>query len=591
MVVRELVALLGVKSDKASFKKAESGMSKIVAVAKAAAVAFATVKLVQFVKGAVTEIAQLGDQFDKMAKRSGFAVDALQQFQHVAELSGASIENVETVIKKLQQSQVEAADGVAEYGDEFKRLGLDVKEADGTLVDTQELFFRMADAMNNLETDAERTAVAMRLLGRGGTALIPFFKEGTDGIKEMMKELKDLGGLMSNELVQASADYIDNQQRMTLVTRGLQIAIAKELLPIINKNTDAFIAWWKINGAIIRQRVGEAFSILVKTLKGAVSGAVGLVRLFVKIFKNLSGIPKAVFAIGIAIMALGKIIKMGPIGKILILIALLALIIDDFQTWREGGKSVIGDLVKALDEMLDIDVVAWVEEAIKVFTNLWGGIKAGAGAVIQSLLAIGKLLITMWSDPEKAWKEFTYEMQLIWKELWDWVKADGYRIVDWFTEFLIAPIAGTFEGLFYVASTWLENLFTMIVGWATKTTEAITSPFKKAHKFISSLLGEGKEVKIKAIADLPEIKGLTAGLDLGTRAQAPARIRGRAGERGVQGAMTNSQNTDIKINVNAAPGMSENKVAQLVAKQVSQSMNKQNRAAVKALTPATAGGV
>jgi ribosomal protein L9 len=251
MVVKELVALLGVKTDKQSFNQAESGLGKIAKAAKVMAAAFAAFQVGKKIAGVVQEVADLGDKFDKMAKRSGFASKTLQQLGHAAELSGASINTVETAIKKLQSSQIEAADGTATYADEFKRLGIEVKGVDGELKDTPELLLEIADAMNELDTDAERTQVAMKLLGRSGTQLIPMFKEGSEGIKEMMQELVDLGAVMDDDLVKSSADLIDNQRRLDMALLGVKNTIAKELMPQANEFIEGMIDWWKINGKIV----------------------------------------------------------------------------------------------------------------------------------------------------------------------------------------------------------------------------------------------------------------------------------------------------------------------------------------------------
>jgi hypothetical protein len=214
MVVRELVALLGVKSDTAGMKKAESGMGNLAAAAKVAAAAFASAFIVKWARDAVREIANVGDWYDKMAKRTGFAVSKLQEFEHAATLSGASLTAIEGALKRLQTAQVDAEAGLKTYTREFDRLGVDIKDQQGNLKDTTTLFAEMADAITALPTDAERTAVAMKLMGRTGTQLLPMLKEGTEGINAMMQEMRDLGGVMDDELVEASAEFIDNQRRM-----------------------------------------------------------------------------------------------------------------------------------------------------------------------------------------------------------------------------------------------------------------------------------------------------------------------------------------------------------------------------------------
>jgi hypothetical protein len=529
MVVRELVALLGVKSDSASFNKAEGGMNKLAGVAKAAAAAFAALKITQFIRGAVVEVATLGDQFDKMSKRSGIATSALQGLGHAAELSGASMNTVEVAIKKLQAAQVEAADGVATYADEFKRMGLDIKNEDGTLKETTQLLAEMADGMNNLETDSERTAVAMKLLGRSGTQLIPMFAEGTEGIAAMVQEMSDLGGIIDDELIGLSADYIDNVRRMDVVTLGIKNTIAKELLPVINKNTDAFIKWWKINGQIIRQRVANAFKQVARVMGNMVRFGSRIVKFFTQLVGKMSPLEKGILAVGVAIVAIGKLLAMGPIGKFLLLATIIALIIDDFETWRAGGKSVIGDLVKALDTLLGVDVTGWVTAMVDFFEDGWQAIKVGAGAIFQTIFALVKFLINVWEDPKKAWHDFTWELRLIWDELWDYVEGDGAAIVDAFMNTFIAPVGELFKMLTADIKGFFNELFEDIVSWSERTTQAVLSPFVKAKEFLSGLLGTDSVVKVKGVLDNSNLQAVGSVARTGAGARTQERVRARIG--------------------------------------------------------------
>jgi len=116
-----------------------------------------------------------------------------------AALSGASLGDLETSIKRLQSSQVEAADGVATYADKYARMGIEVKDADGNFKETPALLAEVADGMQGLDTAAEKTAVAMKLLGRGGANLIPMLNQGGAAILDMMQEMHDLGGVIDVE--------------------------------------------------------------------------------------------------------------------------------------------------------------------------------------------------------------------------------------------------------------------------------------------------------------------------------------------------------------------------------------------------------
>jgi hypothetical protein len=580
MVVRELVAMLGVKSDKAGMKQAESGMGKLVSVAKAAAAAFAALKLVQFFKNVIKEVATLGDRFDKMSKRSGIAAEELQKLGFAAQLSGASLSDMETGIKRLQASQIEAIDGVATYADEFKRMGIEVKNQDGSIKDTTQLMVEMADGMQGLATDAERTAVATKLLGRGGAQLIPLFKEGSDAIKEMMDEMEALGGVMSQDLVEASAEWIDNQLRMDTLVMGIKNSIAKELLPFLNKTVDGFIAWWKVNGQIIRQKVGSA----IKGLASALSNNLRFIMRIVKSFKDwllsLDPMESRILKISAAVGILAAAIAAGPIGKILALATIIGLIIDDFETWREGGVSVTGAIVKGFNDVLGIDIVSWVKTGIKWIKEIGSVILKFAQELFSVQLAMAKFLITMWSDPEKAFKEFIYELEITWTEFWNFF-AEKFPLAAQAVEEFVAMVLEFWAGLWGDIKTGFLDVYNSLVKWATDTITEIMKPFEKAKELIDKLTGGGGDTKVKIKTIEEQLGGLKV---IGGGGQTtPRTTQARPGAQGT--TVINQPNTSIQVDVKGGPGTSAAAIANEAAKKISQAMDNQNRRALKAFTP------
>jgi hypothetical protein len=560
-------------------------MEKLTGLAKKAIAAFSAFKLAQFFKNLILEVAELGDQFDKMSKRSGIAAGELQKLGFAAQLSGASISDMETGIKRLQAAQVEAIDGVATYKDEFKRMGVEVKNQDGTIKDTSQLLVEMADGMQNLETDAERTAVAMKLLGRGGAQLIPLLKQGSEAVADMMMEMEQLGGIIDDDLVQASADFVDNQLRVDMVLQGVKNTIAKQVLPFLNKSTEGFVEWWKINGQIIRQKVGNTIKGIGRVLKGVGTAIKGVVSLFTRWVKKLGPTEIAILKIGTAITILGSLIMKGPIGRLLALATVIGLIIDDFQTWQKGGKSVTGALIKWFNDVLDIDIVSWVKLGIDWFQRLGTVIISFFQNVIQTGLALVKLMALWWLDPQKAFEEFLNVLDLNWQEFWNTFKEsfpEAAKIIEDFVAKSIKNLGEFFVWMGEIAG----RIFDTIKLRAIETAEAIMKPFEAARKIMASLFGNADIEKIKLETGAEVLGEVQRGLKVvggGERPQALASVR-TAGS-----TLINQPNTTISVDIKGTPGMSPTALAEAAAKKVSQAMDNQNRRALKAFTPAAGG--
>ena len=75
-----------------------------------------------------------------------------------------------------------------------------------------------------------------------------------------------------------------------------------------------------------------------------------------------------------------------PGVPILLLAALIGLLIEDFQTWRKGGESVIGDLV-AWFTWLGQEIAAWADGVLADMTATWNGIKDAVSEAIDGMIA------------------------------------------------------------------------------------------------------------------------------------------------------------------------------------------------------------
>jgi len=167
---------------KAIAKVAATMTLAIAGVAAAAAAAIGA--------GLVTALKSAVDHFDKTKKaadRLGTSTDKISALGYAAEQSGASLEEMESAAKFLQRNLETNADTFKEFGldaAKLKTLGLDEQMA------------AVADAIAAMPNATERTAAAMALLGRGGTSLLPLFKDGGAGLRALLHEAKDIGAIV-----------------------------------------------------------------------------------------------------------------------------------------------------------------------------------------------------------------------------------------------------------------------------------------------------------------------------------------------------------------------------------------------------------
>ena len=91
--------------------------------------------------------AKAGDEFQKMSLRLGLSTGMLSGMKHAVELSGSSMESLEKGVRTLAKRMSDADEGLTEAERSFTALGIQIKNADGSLkdLDTPEVADRSGD--------------------------------------------------------------------------------------------------------------------------------------------------------------------------------------------------------------------------------------------------------------------------------------------------------------------------------------------------------------------------------------------------------------------------------------------------------------
>ena len=185
------------------------------------------------VVGLLKVFSSLGDQMDKMARRTGVSVEALSGLGFAAKQSGTNLEDLEKVLRRTQRSIYDAGRGLSTAVDGLNDLGLSAKDFDGLSPEDQ--FLLIGDRLNQVEDHSRKAAIAMTLLGRSGTAILPMFEQGAKGVRDYIAEAERLGIIMSTEQATAAADFTDAMSRLWLQVKMAAFQVGSALGPSIEK--------------------------------------------------------------------------------------------------------------------------------------------------------------------------------------------------------------------------------------------------------------------------------------------------------------------------------------------------------------------
>ena len=174
------------------------------------------------------------DAFGKLSTRTGIAADKLLAYVNAGKLADVSQSDLETGLRTLARTQVEASEGVATYADAYAKLGVAVKNQDGTLKDSDQLLSDIADRFQDLPNGPEKAAVAMDIFGRSGQKMITLLNGGSEALDEFGFEL-------SENFARNSETFNDNLTKVGIEMDRLKMQILDDLLPGLIDLSEGFI--------------------------------------------------------------------------------------------------------------------------------------------------------------------------------------------------------------------------------------------------------------------------------------------------------------------------------------------------------------
>ena len=184
---------------------------------------------------AAKETSKYGDEVDKASQKLNLSAENYQKLSYAMEMNGTSIDSVSKGMKTIVSDLGKMSNGVSKANDKYKKLGISLRNSDGTLKNSQQVLLESIDALAKMQDETQRNAMAQEIFGKSAAELTPLLNSGSQGIKELMQEAENYGMVMSDKAVKASADFDDSLTRLQGTMRGLKNRMTGDLLPGISK--------------------------------------------------------------------------------------------------------------------------------------------------------------------------------------------------------------------------------------------------------------------------------------------------------------------------------------------------------------------
>lgn len=180
--------------------------------------------LITFAKNAI----DAADRINDLSQQIGISVPQLAGYKLAAESSGLTLDTFGNAVKRLSVYMVK-------HEKELAQAGITAKDVDGALA-------QLADRFTDMPDGAEKTAIAMALMGRTGADMIPLLNAGGEELRNMIARGRELYPV-TKEMAAGADQFNDSLAELEVGTQGLTIALGNKLLPHLNRA----IGLWRDN--------------------------------------------------------------------------------------------------------------------------------------------------------------------------------------------------------------------------------------------------------------------------------------------------------------------------------------------------------
>ena len=190
-----------------------------------------------------TQSATTMDTIDKMSQKIGISRESYQELSYVFSQNGADVSMLQTGMKTLTTQIANASKGTGSSAEAFEKLGISVKNADGSLKSSERVLYDSLAALQKMRNETERNAIASQLFGRSATELQPLLNAEAGTIGELTVQAHQLGLVFEDDAIDAGVDLKDTLDSLTKAVSALVTGLGNKLVPIVQQGADIILAY------------------------------------------------------------------------------------------------------------------------------------------------------------------------------------------------------------------------------------------------------------------------------------------------------------------------------------------------------------
>lgn len=433
--IKDFLVSLGFDIDEAGAEKFDSILAGTTAnaIKMGLAVEGAALTVVAF----TAKIASGLDNLYWASQRTSATVQGIQSIGYAVSQVGGSVDAARSSLESLSRF-VRNNPGAEGF---LNRLGVQTRDASGNMRDMAAIFTGVGQKLSSMPY--YRANQYAQMLGIDENTLMAM-RRGVGGFSGQYSAMAKAISFNADEAARSSNKFMTSLREFGAMAGMARDKIGSNLAGGLAGSLDT-----------LRRHILDNFPRIEQTLTKAIKGILALGdiigRLFFRLIEGTSSLITwwqslnkqtreliSLFgALTIALRILNSTFWMSPIGLITALAAGIALLWEDYQTWKEGGdslidwgkwkpevdaalkmvrdlKTTVNDLAKALAKLLNIDPKSWsmkwdfsnfidqmgeFSKMLNMIADLLNAIKDGRWADAAS---IGKQLLNQGGDKPSA---------------------------------------------------------------------------------------------------------------------------------------------------------------------------------------------
>ncbi|BED92978.1 MAG: phage tail protein [Candidatus Paraimprobicoccus trichonymphae] len=392
------------------------------------AIGSAIVDMANNMKECIVSAAAYGDNIQAMSVKTGVSTQALQEYSAISELVDVDLNTMTNSMSKQIKSMSDASNGSKNMVDAYNKLGVSVTDSNGSLRDSEQVYWETIDALGSMQNETERDALAMQILGKSAQELKPLIAQGSSGIAELTQKAYEMGAVLSEDALKSLGAMDDSMKiwgkTLSSTSNLIGATFAPAITEIISGANGVMGAFNGIIASILNggdvdkaintfvssiqeliPRIMEIVPKLLETgvqlidalLKGITTALPDLLDVAVTVITSLiSGIINALPAIAEAAIEIILALVSGLSGAlptlipaiINVVLTIAQALIDNIDVIFEAAVSFFMGIVEAIPELIKVLIPKIPQIVISFVNELVGNMPILIQGAIQLLMGI-----------------------------------------------------------------------------------------------------------------------------------------------------------------------------------------------------------